>query len=227
MMKQLTFGSLFAGVGGFDMGFEQAGWDASFRSSGISIVKTFWKHWPDVPKWGDVSEVDGAFCPLLIVLFLVHRAKICLLLESAPGLEGSRSGLFHEATRIIKEMRYATNGTFPRWAVWENVAGALSSNRGADFATVLHQMGEAGAVEQWWNILDAQFFGVPQRRRRLFLVACWDPATAARCPEALLPVAESLPGHLEKSKPKRKSASRRLQKSVGARLRHCGFVKYL
>ncbi len=216
-MKQLTFGSLFAGVGGFDMGFEQAGWKCKFQVEWDKNCQNILnKHWPDVPKWGDVSEVDGAIIPPVDCIVFGSPCQDLSLAGKRKGLEGERSGLFHQATRIIKEMRYATNGTFPRWAVWENVAGALSSNRGADFATVLHQMGEAGAVEQWWNILDAQFFGVPQRRRRLFLVACLDPATAARCPEALLPVAESLPGHLEKSAKKRQSASREASESVGA-----------
>ena len=215
-MKELTFGSLFAGVGGFDMGMEQAGWACKFQvewdKNCQNILK---KHWPDVPKWGDVSDVDGAVLPPVDCIVFGSPCQDLSVAGKRAGLEGERSGLFHEATRIIKEMRYATNGTFPRWAIWENVAGALSSNKGADFATVLYQMGEAGAVEQWWNILDAQFFGVPQRRRRIFLLACFNPATAARCPEALLPVAESLPGHLTKSKPQRKSATSKTSESVG------------
>ena len=216
-MKELTFGSLFAGVGGFDMGMEAAGWDCKFQvewdKNCQNILK---KNWPDVPKWGDVSEVNGALIPPVDCIVFGSPCQDLSVAGKRAGLEGARSGLFHEATRIIKEMRYATNGTFPRWAIWENVAGALSSNRGADFATVLHQMGEAGAVDQWWNILDAQFFGVPQRRRRLFLVACFDPATAARCPETLLPVSESLPGHLAKSKPQRKGSSNKITDSVRA-----------
>ena len=215
-MKELTFGSLFAGVGGFDMGMEQAGWACKFQvewdKNCQNILK---KHWPDVPKWGDVSDVDGTVLPPVDCIVFGSPCQDLSVAGKRAGLEGERSGLFHEATRIIKEMRNATNGTFPRWAIWENVAGALSSNKGADFATVLYQMGEAGAVDQWWNILDAQFFGVPQRRRRIFLVACFDSATASRCPEALLPVAESLPGHLAKSKPQRKSATSQASESVG------------
>lgn len=104
------------------------------------------------------------------------------------GLEGERSGLFFEALRIIEEMRNGTNGNVPRVAVWENVAGALFSNRGADFGRVLDEMAELGALVIDWAVLDAQWFGVPQRRRRVFVVAVFDPAVAERCTEPLLPV---------------------------------------
>jgi DNA (cytosine-5)-methyltransferase 1 len=214
-MKQLTFGSLFAGVGGFDMGFEpymeckfQVEWDKHCRS----ILD---RHWPDVPKWGDISAVDGKFLPPVDVIIFGSPCQDLSVAGKRAGLEGSRSGLFHEAVRIIKEMRHVTNGTFPRWTVWENVAGALSSNNGRDFATVINEMGEAGAYLSEYALLDAQFFGIPQRRRRVFLISCWDSATAAKCPDPLLPVSESLPGHFEKGKPKRKSASRTLTESLG------------
>ena len=214
-MKQLTFGSLFAGVGGFDMGFEpymeckfQVEWDKHCRS----ILD---RHWPDVPKWGDISNVDGKFLPPVDVIIFGSPCQDLSVAGKRAGLEGSRSGLFHEAVRIIKEMRHVTNGTFPRWTVWENVAGALSSNDGRDFATVINEMGKAGAYLSEYALLDAQFFGIPQRRRRIFLVTCWDSATAAKCPDPLLPVSESLPGHFEKGKPKRKSASRTLTESLG------------
>jgi len=214
-MKQLTFGSLFAGVGGFDMGFEpymeckfQVEWDKHCQS----VLN---KHWPDVPKWGDISTVSGAELPPVDVIIFGSPCQDLSVAGKRAGLEGSRSGLFHEAIRIIKEMRHVTNGTFPRWTVWENVAGALSSNNGRDFATVINEMGQAGAYLSEYALLDAQFFGIPQRRRRVFLISCWDSATAAKCPDPLLPVSESLPGHFEKGKPKRKSASRTLTESVG------------
>ena len=214
-MKQLTFGSLFAGVGGFDMGFEpymdckfQVEWDKNCQN----VLN---KHWPDVPKWGDISTVSGAELPPVDVIIFGSPCQDLSVAGKRAGLEGSRSGLFHEAIRIIKEMRDVTNGTFPRWTVWENVAGALSSNNGGDFATVINEMGKAGAYLSEYALLDAQFFGIPQRRRRVFLLSCWDSATAAKCPDPLLPVSESLPGYFEKGKPKRKSASRTLTESLG------------
>ena len=112
-------------------------------------------------------------------------------------------------------MRDATNGTFPRWTVWENVAGALSSNNGRDFGTVINEMAKAGAHLQEYALLDAQYFGVPQRRRRVFLVSCFDPATADRYPDPLLPVTESVRGNTKKGKQKRQSAALTLTEGVG------------
>ena len=108
------------------------------------------------------------------------------------GLAGSRSGLFHEAIRIIKEMRSATDGKYPRYIVWENVPGAFSSNGGADFRSVLEEVcrvkdgaADVPQPDRWesagqvlgedysvaWRVLDAQYWGVPQRRKRIYLVA--------------------------------------------------------
>jgi DNA (cytosine-5)-methyltransferase 1 len=112
-------------------------------------------------------------------------------------------------------MRDATNGTFPRWAVWENVAGALSSNNGRDFGTVINEMAKAGACLQEYALLDAQHFGIPQRRRRVFLVSCFDSATAERCPDPLLPVTESVRGDTKKGKPKKQSAALTLTEGIG------------
>jgi DNA (cytosine-5)-methyltransferase 1 len=212
----LTFGSLFAGVGGFDMGFEQAGWDCKFQVEwDKNCQQILNKHWPDVPKWLDVSDVNGAEIPPVDCIIFGSPCQDLSVAGKRAGLEGERSGLFHEAVRIIKEMRDATNGTFPRWTVWENVAGALSSNNGRDFGTVINEMAKAGAHLQEYAVLDAQHFGVPQRRRRVFLVSCFDPATADRCPDPLLPVTESLRGDTKKGKPKRKSSATTLTEGFG------------
>ena len=211
-----TFGSLFAGVGGFDMGMEQAGWDCLFQVEWDKNCQHILnRHWPDVPKWGDVSTVSGTEIPPVDCIIFGSPCQDLSVAGKRAGLEGERSGLFHEAVRIIKEMRDVTNGAFPRWAIWENVAGALSSNAGRDFATVINEMAEAGAVLQEFAVLDAQHFGVPQRRRRVFLVACFDPATAFNCPDPLLPVSESVRRDSPSRKPKRQAASRTLTEGVG------------
>lgn len=213
----LTFGSLFAGVGGFDMGFEQAGWDCKFQVEwDKNCQQILNKHWPDVPKWLDVSDVNGAEIPPVDCIIFGSPCQDLSVAGKRAGLEGERSGLFHEAVRIIKEMRDATNGTFPRWTVWENVAGALSSNNGRDFGTVVNEMAEAGAVLQEYALLDAQYFGVPQRRRRVFLVSCFDPATSERCPDPLLPVTESLRGDSKKGKQKGKELASQVAESFGS-----------
>ena len=212
----LTFGSLFAGVGGFDMGFEQAGWDCKFQVEwDKNCQQILNKHWPDVPKWLDVSDVNGAEIPPVDCIIFGSPCQDLSVAGKRAGLEGERSGLFHEAVRIIKEMRNATNGTFPRWTVWENVAGALSSNNGRDFGTVINEMAKAGAYLQEYAVLDAQYFSVPQRRVRVFLVSCFDTATAERCPDPLLPVTESLRGDTKKGKQKRQSAARTLTEGTG------------
>ena len=113
-------------------------------------------------------------------------------------------------------MRDATNGTFPRWTVWENVAGALSSNNGRDFGTVINEMAKAGAHLQEYALLDAQHFGVPQRRRRVFLVSCFDSATSERCPSPLLPVTESVRGDSKKGKQKGKEPASQVAESFGS-----------
>ena len=213
----LTFGSLFAGVGGFDMGFERAGWDCKFQVEwDKNCQQILNKHWPDVPKWLDVSDVNGAEIPPVDCIIFGSPCQDLSVAGKRAGLEGERSGLFHEAVRIIKEMRDATNGTFPRWTVWENVAGALSSNNGRDFGTVINEMAKAGAHLQEYALLDAQHFGIPQRRRRVFLVSCFDSATADRCPSPLLPVTESLRGDSKKGKPKGKGVARETAESFGS-----------
>jgi DNA-cytosine methyltransferase len=213
----LTFGSLFAGVGGFDMGFEQAGWDCKFQVEwDKNCQQILNKHWPDVPKWGDVSDVNGAEIPPVDCIIFGSPCQDLSVAGKRAGLEGERSGLFHEAVRIIKEMRDATNGTFPRWTVWENVAGALSSNNGRDFGTVINEMAKAGAHLQEYALLDAQHFGVPQRRRRVFLVSCFDSATSERCPSPLLPVTESLRGDSKKGKQKGKEPASQVAESFGS-----------
>jgi site-specific DNA-cytosine methylase len=199
------------------MGFEQAGWDCKFQVEwDKNCQQILNKHWPDVPKWGDVSDVNGAEIPPVDCIIFGSPCQDLSVAGKRAGLEGERSGLFHEAVRIIKEMRDATNGTFPRWTVWENVAGALSSNNGRDFGTVINEMAKAGAHLQEYALLDAQHFGVPQRRRRVFLVSCFDSATSERCPSPLLPVTESLRGDSKKGKQKGKEPASQVAESFGS-----------
>jgi DNA (cytosine-5)-methyltransferase 1 len=164
--------SMFTGVGGADLGFDQAGWQC--------IAQIEWNkdcqavlahHWPDVPKWWDVSDVNGGELPAATTVVFGSPCQDLSIAGRREGLGGSRSSLFFEALRIISEMREATDGRCPEFIVWENVPGALSSNGGRDFGAVLDALAECGAVDIGWRVLDAQFFGVPQRRRRVFVVA--------------------------------------------------------
>jgi len=191
-----TFVSLFSGVGGFDLGLEAAGWEC--------VAQVEWdrdcqavlaRHWPNVPRWADVADAHGAQLPPAdVIAFGSPCQDLSVAGQRAGMVEGSRSNLFYEATRIIREMRHATRDAFPRLVIWENVGGALSSAGGRDFAAVLDDLADCGAVDVAWRVLDARWFGVPQRRRRVFVVAdfagpgageihaepegvCWHPRT--------------------------------------------------
>jgi DNA (cytosine-5)-methyltransferase 1 len=183
--------SLFSGAGGFDVGLERAGmvtvaqveWDKHCQS----VLR---RHWPDVPKWSDICDVRGADLPgAHVVAFGSPCQDLSVAGKRAGMVAGeTRSGLFYEAIRIIKELQNV--GQPPAFVVWENVAGALSSNRGHDFAAVLDSLGELGAVVIEYRLLDAQWFGVPQRRRRVFVVARFDSG-AGSC-EQILPFGASV-----------------------------------
>lgn len=169
---RLRHGSLFTGIGGFDCGFKRAGietaWQCEIDPAARRVLE---RHWPDVPCHSDVLDVDGGGLePVDVVTF----GSPCQDLSTSgrrAGLGGDRSGLFFEALRIVREMRDATDDAAPRWACWENVPGAFSSNAGRDFAAVLDGLADIGAVDIGWRVLDAQWFGVAQRRRRLFVAA--------------------------------------------------------
>jgi DNA-cytosine methyltransferase len=211
--------SLFSGVGGFDLGLENAGmktiYQCEWDKHANSILE---RHWPQVPRWGDITtltakEILRHGTPPDVVAWGSPCQDLSVAGKRA-GLEGERSGLFHEGIRIINEIRKETNNEYPRISIWENVAGALSSNRGADFGVILDEMAKAGAMVIEWALLDAQHFGIPQRRRRVFCVAIFNPATATNCPSPLLPVGESLPRDSKKGKPKRKSAATTLTEGI-------------
>jgi DNA (cytosine-5)-methyltransferase 1 len=212
----MKFGSLFAGVGGFDLGFEAAGMECCFQVEWDKhCQQVLAHHWPDVPRWSDVSDVNGAELPPVDVITFGSPCQDLSVAGKRAGLDGGRSNLFFEATRIIREMRDATDGVFPRVAVWENVPGAFSSNEGHDFGSVLDGLADSGALGIEWAVLDARWFGVPQRRRRIFVVAEFDPARAFRGGEPLLAVGKGSPRDLEKILKKREGATNGIVGSVG------------
>lgn len=195
IQTKLTEGSLFAGIMGFALGAKNAGiksrWASEIDKFAIQVAQA---HFPEVTQIGDVTKVDGAKIePVDILTFGSPCQDLSVANAGREGLEGSRSALFFEAVRIIREMREETNGRYPRIAVWENVPGALSSHKGEDFRQVIESLvrvvepqavvptprsgrwANSGMVRGrgWslaWRILDAQYFGVPQRRRRIFVV---------------------------------------------------------
>ena len=194
--KQLTLCSLFDGSGAFCLGAELAGIKpvSSSEIEPFPILVTQ-KRMPQVKHYGDVSELKGSGLePVDIITFGSPCQDLSIAGKRAGIKEGERSNLFFQAIRIIREMREATNGKYPRYCVWENVPGAFSSNKGDDFRAVLEAVigvkeegVEVPAPEnhRWpkadvylgngwsvaYRVLDAQYWGVPQRRARIYLVA--------------------------------------------------------
>lgn len=188
----LRFLSLFSGVGGFDLGFESAGMDCVGQvewDKYCQDVLSF--HWPDVPKWFDVRDVSGDDLPDFDVLIFGSPCQDLSRAGSGSGFGGEKSSMFLEAVRILRELVVCGRG--PSWVVWENVAGALTSSGGEDFYVALRSLADCGAVDIEWRICDAQWFGVPQRRRRVFVVARF--GDRRRCGPEVLSFGESLRGN--------------------------------
>ncbi len=167
-----NFGSLFAGVGGFDLGFEQAGmrcsWQVEIDKACQSVLK---KHWNEVELFDDVRTVGKHNLEPVDVICGGFPCQDVSVAGKRAGLAGERSGLWNEFARIIDELE-------PRWVVVENVPGLLSSHGGRDFATIIQWMAKRGYGVAW-RVLDSQYFGVPQRRRRVFIVGSFGDISSA------------------------------------------------
>jgi DNA (cytosine-5)-methyltransferase 1 len=213
---------LFSGIGGFDLGLEAAGWACAFQVEiDPFCTKVLERRWPDVRRYRDIRTVEADALRAGTARLPDGRQRpggqqrgaagggpgregeppgggadgIDLLCGGFPcqdlsvagrraGLAGARSGLFFEFVRVATELR-------PRWVLLENVPGLLSSNGGRDFAVVLAALGDAG-YGVGWRVLDARWFGVPQRRRRVFLVG----HLGGPCPAAVLFEPEGVLGDL-------------------------------
>jgi DNA (cytosine-5)-methyltransferase 1 len=165
----LTGVSLFAGIGGFDLAMQR---------KGVKVVATveidkkcnevLAQHFPLAQQFTDVKEVTGkdfinaGFNPERGIITGGFPCQDLSVAGKRAGLSGERSGLFWEIRRLVEE-------TKTEWFILENVPGLLSSNGGKDFGIVLRQMADLG-YSVGWRVLDAQYFGVPQRRRRVFIV---------------------------------------------------------
>ena len=156
-------GSLFTGIGGFDLGFAQAGiepaWQCEIDKAARSVLA---RRFPGVPCYEDVRNVRRDNVSAVDLICGGFPCQDLSVAGKRAGLAGERSGLWFEFRRVIAELR-------PKWVVVENVPGLLSSNGGADFAVILRGLVECGYGVAW-RVLDAQYFGVAQRRRRVFIV---------------------------------------------------------
>ena len=235
----LKLGSLFDGVSGWPQAAIHSGkvvhvWSSEVDEFPAAVSAV---HFPDMRQLGDITKIDGADIEPVDIITAGSPCQNLSIAEDRKGLHGEQSGLFMEAMRIVNEMREATNGKSPRFFVWENVYGSFSSNKGLDFAAVLSEIGAteisvpesgkwayAGLVqcdrcEIAWRGLDAQYWGVPQRRKRVFLVA--DFAADHRCAGEILFECEGVPGDSSKGKGTQCNSPASVENCVGSSM----FVK--
>lgn len=228
-MKRLTLGSLFDGIGGFcyaagiPSGIDtrctiKPLWAAEVEPNCIDITRYRFK---DVMHVGSVTELKGDEVQPVDIITFGSPCQDLSIAGKRKGLKGNRSGLFTHAIRIIREMRLATNGKYPTFIIWENVPGAFSSNNGEDFRAVLEKVTNAnipmpasgkwatagmvrgGEVDTAWRVLDAQYWGVPQRRKRIYLIGDFGGQRAGE----ILFKSESVLGYTPKSKEQRAEAA--------------------
>ena len=198
----LRLGSLFSGSGTFEVAGMLSDivpvWSSEIEPFPIAVTT---KRLPFVKHLGDINKINGAEIEPVDIITFGSPCTDLSVAGKRQGLNAERSGLFFQAVRIIKEMRCATNGKYPRFAVWENVAGAFSSNGGEDFRCVLEELckvkdpdisipkpanwTKAGEIvgngfSVAWRTFDAQYWGVPQRRMRIYLVADFTGASASK-----------------------------------------------
>lgn len=232
--KALTLGSLFDGSGGFPLGGILSGitplWASEIEPFPIRVTT---KRLSQMKHYGDVSKLNGAELPPVDIITFGSPCQDMSVAGKRAGLSGSRSNLFYEAVRIVKEMRCKTNGEYPRFVVWENVPGAFSSNKGEDFKAVLEEICKikddtlsVSKSEKWtnageivgdafsvaWRVFDAQYWGVPQRRKRIYLVADF----AGECAREILFEQKSLSGNSPQSVCKRKTTTGNVKDCIGA-----------
>ena len=237
--KNLTLGSLFSGSGGFELGGLISGitplWASEIEPFPIRVTT---KRLPQVEHYGDVSTLDGAKLPPVDIITFGSPCQDMSIAGKREGLGGSRSNLFYQAVRIVKEMRCKTDGRYPRFVVWENVPGAFSSNKGKDFKAVLEEickvkdlcvyvpesakwqnageiLGDGFSVA--WRVFDAQFWGVPQRRKRIYLVADF----AGGCAGKILFESESVSGYTPQGFKSWQGAAADLKEGAGTAGRLC------
>ncbi len=194
----MKLGSLFDGSGTCPLAASAVGitpaWASEIEHFPMAVTQS---RFPKMAHLGDITKMDGGKIEPVDIITFGSPCQNLSIAGNRKGLAGEQSSLFLEAVRIIREMRCATNGKFPQIAIWENVYGAYSSSQGEDFRTVLETLwqvcegndsvpryAEKGGRQRWpnsgcilgdhssiaWRGLDAQFWGVPQRRKRVFLV---------------------------------------------------------
>lgn len=214
---RIKVASFFAGIGGFDLGFERAGmetvWQCEKKAFCLDILE---QHWPSVPRVSDIQEVVPDDIPNAAVWAGGFPCQDVSLARMGPrsGLRGKQSGLFYDFAELIGERR-------PPLVVLENVAALLSSHDGRDFAILIRTLADFGYGVAW-RVLDSRYFGVPQSRSRVFIVGSLGGAASAG---SVLLESECGDRDYEKSGSNGQKSVSPFQVSVGDSRR--GFVKKL
>jgi DNA (cytosine-5)-methyltransferase 1 len=204
------FISLFAGCGGIDLGMEQAGHECVAQVEWDKNAAGVLKHrWPNVPLFCDVSKVSADDLPDADFITYGFPCQDLSVAGKREGLDGKRSGLFYEATRLIRELR--TRGCGLRFALAENVRGLMSADDGLALARCIRELLDCGASEVGFRILDSQYFGVAQRRKRVFIVSDFGGESV----DEILAITESLPGYPAPSREAGKGTAGDATKGVG------------
>lgn len=214
-MEKLKYISLFSGIEAASVAWEPLGWEPiAFSEIEPYPCELLKQRFPDVPNLGDITKIDWSS----------YRGKADIIVGGSPcqsfSIAGNREGLKGESGLMFEYIR-AIREVLPRYFVWENVPGALSSEKGAAFGQLLHEMDVIG-YGLAWRVLDAQFFGVAQRRRRVFLVGCL--GNAGRAAQILFD-GESMRWDRPSSRDKRKSLAANAKSRLGrcySRLVRCG-----
>lgn len=249
----MKFGSLFAGICGFDLGFKRAGmqcawqvdlyhpdrspyaladYEAQLRAAKDELetarIKREWRelnrygaallecanhHFPDVVRINDVRMANAQILESVDVICGGFPCQDLSVAGKRLGLQGARSGLFFEMTRITNELK-------PAFLVWENVPGLLSSNSGRDFGAVLMELERIG-YRGCWTTLDAQWFGVAQRRCRVFGVFARGDIGAASCAEIL-----SFPARMSRNFEAREATGQKVASTLDASPPNDGVMDY-
>lgn len=167
---------------------------------------------PETEQLGDVTKIDGTKIKPVDIICSGSPCQSFSIAGKRDGMQGE-SGLFRDFVRIVEQMKKATNGQYPKWVIWENVPGAFSSTDGKDIVEVLESFDRLGYVLDM-NVFDAQYMGVPQRRKRIFLVA--DFAKTGRCAGKILLEPTCLPGNITQGQTKEKDIAKTTKISTGS-----------
>lgn len=213
--KKLKYISLFSGIEAASVAWGPLGWEPiAFSEIEPYPCELLKQRFPDVPNLGDITKIDWSS----------YRGKADIIVGGSPcqsfGIAGNREGLKGESGLMFEYIR-AVREVMPRYFIWENVPGALSSEKGAAFGQLLHEMDVCG-YGLAWRVLDAQFFGVAQRRRRVFLFGCL--GNAGRAAQILFD-GEGMRWDRPSSRDKRKSLAANAKSRLGrcySRLVRCG-----